>query len=226
MPAPNVCRRPCCRPISSLVRIGELGRIAIGGAEHQEHRRAARQHLAFDFDVLQRRADRDLHRPVVAQAFQHRVRHPRRLALEQVELLRIAMQRDQRIADHVGRGLMAGDEQQDHVGHDFIVRQRLAVFLGAHQHRNQVGAGLRAAGLDHLREVLREFFVGGARLHQRIGAHRRRIEHLGELAHPHAQRHGIVDIEVHHLADDPHGKGKANSATRSADGFCSKSSIN
>lgn len=49
----------------------------------------------------------------MAQTFQHRFRNQVRVALQSFQLLRMAVERDQHVADHVRHGLAADQKQQD-----------------------------------------------------------------------------------------------------------------
>ncbi len=57
------------------------------------------------------------------------------LGLEQRQLVRIAIQRQQAVADQIDCCLVAGAEQQDDVGGQLLVGELAAVFLGLHQLR-------------------------------------------------------------------------------------------
>ena len=64
------------------------------------------------------------------------------------------MQRQQAVADQVDRRLVAGAEQQDDVGGQLLVGELAALLLGPHQLRGEVVAGLAAAQLEQLLEIL------------------------------------------------------------------------
>ena len=75
------------------------------------------------------------------------------IGLEQRQLVGIAMQRQQAVADQIDGGLMAGAEQQDDVGGQFFIGKLAAVFLGLHQLRGQVVAGILPPQLEQLLEI-------------------------------------------------------------------------
>ena len=63
------------------------------------------------------------------------------------------MQRQQAVADQVGRGLVAGAEQQADIGLQLLGRQLVARLLGLHQFGREIVLRLAAAQLAELVEI-------------------------------------------------------------------------
>lgn len=116
-------------------------------------------------------------------------------------MLRMPMQRDQRIADHVGGGFVAGKEQQDHVGDDLLIVQAAAVVLGLDEARNQIVAAIAATLRDHAVEIPCQLVVGNAGGLQFFRRHHR-IEDVCQRAGRVTQRGDIGCIDIQHPADD------------------------
>ena len=71
------------------------------------------------------------------------------------------MQCQQAVADQIDRRLMAGAEQQDDVGGQFLVGELAALLLGLHQLRDQVVAGIFPPQLEQLLEIHRRHHAAG-----------------------------------------------------------------
>ena len=104
------------------------------------------------------------------------------IGLEQRQLVGIAMQRQQAVADQVDGGLVAGAEQQDDVGGQLLVGELAAVFLGLHQLRGQVVAGALPPQLEQLLEIHRRHRVAGVALLDLVRRQRHRIEQAPAVA--------------------------------------------
>ena len=132
--------------IQPLRVVGIDRRVVVGGAEQAQHALALRDAFSAEIvDVFQRHPAGQLHREIVAQEFLDGVGGQLGPGLEQRELVGIAMQRQQAVADQVDRGFMARAEQQDDIGGQFLVGELAAVLLGLHQLRDQVVAGVSFA---------------------------------------------------------------------------------
>src|SRR5262249_45030999 len=69
------------------------------------------------------------------------------------ELIRMLKQRKDRVADEVRRRFVAGKQEQDAHGDQFLVVQPVAIFLDLDQAAEQIIARVRPPGRDELTEV-------------------------------------------------------------------------
>ena len=135
------------------VRLVEGLRIAVGGAQRQDGGRAAPERDAVHFAVVDDAPQIELHRGIEAQQLLHRGRDPARVLAQQPHLLRVLQERQHAVADQVGRGLVAGDEQQPQHGQHLALRQRVAGLFRLREGADDVVARLAPAGLDDRQEV-------------------------------------------------------------------------
>src|SRR2546430_1941048 len=120
------------------VRVREVCRVAVGRADRGHDHRALRERAAVDLDVGGRDARRPLHRAVVPQQLLHRALNQRRIVPQTPELVRMAQEGQQPVADQVDGRLMAGDEEQDAGGEQLPFAQRVAGFLGGDQQAQEI----------------------------------------------------------------------------------------
>jgi hypothetical protein len=92
------------------------------------------------------------------------------------------VEREQPVADQIDRGLVAGAEQQDDVGGQFLVGELVAVFLGLHQLGDEIIGGVAAAQLEQLLEIHLPHHVGGVALRDLLRRHRHGIEQASAVA--------------------------------------------
>ena len=129
-------------------------------------------------------------------------RRDQRDVVEHLRLLRgVRRQVEERVAEELGGGLVAGDDHEEQEGHDLAVGEPVAVHLRGDQRRGQVvGRGTAALG-HHLAVVAEERegrlhaglrYVADAVLtvHDQVGE----ASYLVAVGHRHA----------HHLGDDVH----------------------
>jgi hypothetical protein len=76
---------------------------------------------------------------------------------------------DDAVADQVRRRLEARGEQEDHVGDQLLVADRVAVVLDCDEPRQQVVLRVRPPDLDEAVEVLGHLAERGRRRHHRLG---------------------------------------------------------
>ena len=124
------------------------------------------------------------------------------IGLEQRELIGIAVQRQQPVADQVDGGLVAGAEQQNDIGGQFLIGELAAVFLGLHQLRGQVVAGVLPPQLEQLLEI----HLGHQRCWHwparfRLGQ-RHRIEQASAVARTGVEHLAMLLGNSEHVADD------------------------
>ena len=183
--------------------VGIDRRIAVGRTQQAQHAFAFRDFLAAEIlDVLQRHPAGHLHRGIVTQKFLDRVGDQGRIGLEQRELVGIAMQRQQAVADQVDGGFVAGAEQQDDVGGQFLVGELAAVFLGLHQLRGQIVAGVLRPQLEQLLEIHLGHQVAGVALLDLVRRQRHRIEQAAAVARAGVKHLAMVLGDAEHVADD------------------------
>ena len=124
------------------------------------------------------------------------------IGLEQRELVGIAVQRQQTVADQVDGGLVAGAEQQDDVGGQLLVGELAAVFLGLHQLRRQIVAGILPPQLEQLLEIHLGHRVGGIALLDLFRRQRHRIENAAAVARAGIEQLAMLLGNPEHVADD------------------------
>ena len=129
MPWPNARWRLSVRSRSSLVRLLELARVPVGGIDHQEDAIAAPDHAAVDRHVLAGHPHHCLAGAIVAEQFLHGGRRERGILPPGSRLGRVAEQCESAVADEVRRRLVAGEEEQHAVRHEFVLAQRLSSSL-------------------------------------------------------------------------------------------------
>ena len=100
------------RHIKAL-RVGEHLRVAVCPGKHQTHEPAALHRHAADLGVLAGDANGELHRRVVTKHFVDRVLPAVRFVAQQLQLIRVFVEQDDRVAEQVDRRLEArtDDEQ-------------------------------------------------------------------------------------------------------------------
>ena len=180
-------QRPHIGPgdVEALRVIGIDRRVVIGRAQQAQHAFALRNSLAAEVvDVFQRHPAGQLHRGIVTQELLDGVGDEVGIGLEQRQLVGIAMQRQQAVADQIDRRLVAGAEQQDDVGGQFLVGELAAVFLGLHQLRGQIVAGILPPQLEQLLEIHRRHHAAGVGLLDLFRRQRHRIEDAAASARP------------------------------------------
>src|SRR5208282_2849197 len=136
-----------------LVRVREMRGIAVRRRYHHEYARVRLQIGATEVDVVRYRADRRLYGPVVAQHLFDRIRHQFGLAAQRRDLVRIARQRQRPVADQIGGGLVAGQQQQQNELQQLARAQRFALFVRGDERAYQVGSRLRAALFNFLQKI-------------------------------------------------------------------------
>ena len=97
-------------------------RIAIRGGEQRDHRFAATHRAAADRDVGRRDARALHHRRLEAQNLLDGVVDQRGVVAQLVQLLGVPEQDPHAVADEIGRGHVAGDQQQLAHRHDLVRR--------------------------------------------------------------------------------------------------------
>jgi hypothetical protein len=169
--------------VEPLRVIGIDRRVVVGRTQQAQHTLALRDFLAAEVvDVFQRDPADELERGIVTQKFLDRVGDQLRSGLEQCELVGIAVQRQQAIADQIDGGLVAGAEQQEDVRGQFRVGQLAAALLGLHQLRGQIVAGFPPPQLKQLLAIPRCHHEAGVALLDLSRRQRHRLELTPALA--------------------------------------------
>jgi hypothetical protein len=212
-------RRQKCAPWPSqvaprrAVRLGELIRIPIRGADHEQRALALGDHDTADGNVLQSDPRRRLHHAVEAQELLDRRAHQAGVGRQPAALVRMTQQREHGVADQVGGRLVPRDQDQ-HAHREQLVRaQPIALDLGAHQRADQVLARPRAPLGDdaveedaHLRQTA---LRGGGRL----GCEDRGRLGEGDQGLRPAQEVGSVATgDAEHFRDHGHRQGEGEVA--------------
>ena len=143
-----------------LVGPVEDGLVAVGRADDRDDRPPDGHVDAAERDRLEHRAGPAHHRRLVAQRLLHRPGGGGRVGPHQVELVGVAEQLVDRVADQLHGGAEAGGDQQADVGHQLQVAEPAVLVLVGDQHRQQVVAGLRAALGGQAGDEVHEFGAG------------------------------------------------------------------
>ena len=134
------------------VGLVEHGRVAVGRADGQRDEQAGRQRAVGQRDGRRAEAVVQLQRALEAQQFLHRAAQQFGLLLQALQLVGVAQQRVQAVADQVGGGLVAGVEQEDAVVQQLVLAE-LTLVVAAQQPGQHVGVGVAGppAALGHQR---------------------------------------------------------------------------
>ena len=133
--------------------VGEGLRIAVGRVHEGEDALAAPDQASAELDVVGGDARQGAGRPVVAQPFLDGARRERRVGPESLPLFAKAHGVEEAVADQVGRGLVAGEEQQDRRADHLVRRQRILLVARQHQPAQHVAGRLGGARLDQTAEI-------------------------------------------------------------------------
>src|SRR6185312_7674019 len=150
--------------------------VAIARTQEAQNGFALRDRDIADRNALERGTAGELHRGIVAQQFLDGVGGQLRPFAQQPQLVGIAIERQQAVADEIDGGFMAGAEQQIDVGDQFVLGEFLAFLLGLHQLRGQVVARLCAAQREQMAEIVERGETALVRLVEFLSRHRHRIE--------------------------------------------------
>src|SRR4030095_2208373 len=113
-------------------------RISIGGGEEHEHRLAATHRAAADAAFGRGDAPALRHRRLEAQNLLDGVVDQRGVGAQLVELRRVPKQEPHAVADEIGGGYVAGDQQQFAHRHDLVVVETIAGLFRGDQRAEQV----------------------------------------------------------------------------------------
>jgi len=186
------------------VGIGILRGIAVGRTEQHEDAFARRQRDTAHFDLDIGHAPGHLDRRIETQQLLDRARDQRRVVLQPLPLVGRAMQRQQPVADQVGRGLVAGAEQQADIGAQFLGRQPVARLLGPHQLGGEVVLRLAAAQVAELPEIDARHLGVEVGLVDLLAGHRHRLEDAAVDVAAGQERRAVVLGDAQHVADHDH----------------------
>ena len=125
------------------IRVVEMAWIAIGGRQGNGDELALPERLPPQFEILDNGAIGELDRTFEPQEFVDRRRHERRVVLQPFAFAGIAEKRHHRVPDQVGRGLMAGGEDQDAQRQQAVFVESASIFFGLDHGGDQVILGLR-----------------------------------------------------------------------------------
>ena len=120
------------------------------------------------------------------------------------ELVGVAGERQEAVADQVDRGLVAGAEQENNVGGQLLVGELAPLLLGLHQLAGQVLAGLAPAQLEQRAEILGLHQAAGVGLVDLGAGQRHGIEQPTAGARAHVEDLVLLLGNAQHLADHRH----------------------
>ena len=198
------------------VGIAELARVAVR-RRHQRH-----HHLAAPDRPAAPNTTSSVatfigrpYRAVVAQELLDRAVEERRVVAQQRRLRRVAEQMEEPVAEQVARGLVSGEEQQDAVRDHLVVRQVLALVLGADHERHEVVTRPAHALAQQRLEVVDERRDAGVRLAEVVAAVDRAADVRGETVPPRLDRVQVLLGAPMRPAITLAGSGKAKSRMKS-----------
>ena len=128
--------------------------VAVGRAEAEQQLRALRRDRAVQLDVLEQVAREQLAGGVEAQRLLDPRARPGPVSPAPSktcrELVGVPGQVEERVAEQLGRGLVAGHDHQEEEGDDVLVAEPVAVDLGLDQRAGQVVARPAPPLVDHV----------------------------------------------------------------------------
>jgi len=136
-----------------LLRVAKHVRIVIGRADQYDNALAFLDVAAFDLHILHGGPAIDLHWPVVAYHLLHRGWHAAGVVTQRLQLVWVAQQRQQAIANEVRRGLVAGNQEESQHDEQFALGELVAGFFGSHERADQVVARFLPPRVDDVQEV-------------------------------------------------------------------------
>ena len=192
------------------VRVLEHRRIAVGGAQPDGHRLAGFQRAACDLHVARGQPRGDVDRRLVAQDLLDQGAGQLRVGLEFRQLLRVQQQQPHAVADQVGGGQVAANQQGPQVDAQLVVRQVDAGGLQLDHVADQVVAGVGPPVVDRRAEIDIQGLAGG---HHRLGLGRgaERIEALDDAFGPATELGQPRGVDAKDRGDgvDRHGHAQA-----------------
>ena len=140
------------------VGIGEDARVSVGGRLDQVDHVVPADHLIAHVDVGGGHAHLHLRRAVEAQDLLSGGSQVLGVVVraQPLQLVRMRQQGMQPVADQIGRGLVAAEQQQDAGAHDLVVGERVVALLGADERVNQVLRRRGPEAADETAEVFRQ----------------------------------------------------------------------
>ena len=186
-----------------IFRIGELSGITVGGADAQGDKRAGRHLHAADLDRFRGDAVAELVGAFVAQEFLDCGFDQRWIVDQPVFLHGISRQRDQSVADQIGRGLMPGVEQKDAVVQQLLRGQPFAIVFALNKLCQHVAFGIAGFCPPPLDQ---RFEIGQEIPHRIVAACKHlgpdhRLQRAKNRQRPVAQRLALVPRYIEQVAD-------------------------
>ena len=175
-------------------------RVAIGGADQEDDVVLPAQFEPVHLAVREGAAEERLGRRIVAQQFFHRGGDQARILAQPPELVRVAQQREHPVADQVGGGLVAGDQEQAQHVERLALGQPLALVLHLHQRAQDVVAGLDPALRDNRPEIRVEL-AGGVHGDGALAGTDRGLQQPGALIRPEPEPVPVLRRYAQHLRD-------------------------
>jgi hypothetical protein len=183
------------------VRLGERLGVAVRRGQQSQDRRTRGRFEVADPQPAAHPPPGHLYRRVVAQRLLDRTRGQPRVGAQRRELLGMAQQRQNPVADQVDRGLVAGDQQQDAGGQQLLLGELVAVLLDADQMGQQVRTGRGAPPGDQLPEVRGELVARLGRILDRPAQQRRGVHPQGKPCRPALEPFPVGQRYAEQLAD-------------------------
>ncbi len=156
MPPETEAHVPVDVPVDvEVLGIGVLALVVPGRAGDEDYPHVRRDDRAVQLDLAQRPAALVVRRRVPAQHLLDRIRDQGGVRDQLAPLVGVPAQRDDAVGDELGHGLVAGEGQLHEARGQLVVTERArrafgVLYLGVHQHRDDVIAGVAAPLPDQL----------------------------------------------------------------------------
>jgi hypothetical protein len=130
------------------IRIGKVGRVAIGGGQDQQNDLPLPNRLAPERDVFRGAPADELVRGHVARQLLDGAREQRWIGRELADLLGMLEERERPASDEARQVLVAGDEEEHDRGEQLVVAEPVAGFGGVDELGQKVVPRVGARLLD------------------------------------------------------------------------------
>ncbi len=179
--------------------------VEVGGLEEQDHLLALLELGAVELGVFGDGARHVLHRSGPAQHLFDRIGQQVQVLDQALVLIGVTHQLSGAARQRVPGGLVAADQQQQHLGDDLVILELLTLHLRVHEHADEIVGRVCLALGDHPRHVLA---VRGERLHRdlHIGRIGRAAQGVHQVVGPPKEHLALLWAHPEHVADHRHRK--------------------